>query len=218
MVADAQRSRAPIQAPRRHRVRLFRAGGDRRRGDRLPRLVLFGPAPQLAYALVAAVSRAHHRLPLRARPGHADLDHGRDRARRAGRRAGAQRRGARAPRRGRHPRRRQDRHADRGQARPDRRRGRTGLQPTTRCCDSPPRSRRAASIRSPRRSCAAPRARAQARRRSESFAAVTGQGVKGRVEGNAGAARQSAADAGRRHRRSPRSPPAPRRGARTARR
>ena len=59
----------------------------------------------------------HHRLPLRARPRHADVDHGRRRPRRAGRRADQERRGARADGEGRHPRRRQDRHADRGQAR-----------------------------------------------------------------------------------------------------
>ena len=100
MVADGAALARADPGARRHRVRLFRAGG-----DRCVAVIAFvawlflGPAPQLAYALVAAVSRAHHRLPLRARPGHADLDHGGDRTRRAGRRAGAQRRGAGAPRR-----------------------------------------------------------------------------------------------------------------------
>ena len=60
--------------------------------------------------------RADHRLPLRARPGDADVDHGRRRARRAGRRADQERRGAGAHGEGRHPGGRQDRHADRGQA------------------------------------------------------------------------------------------------------
>ena len=67
---------------------------------------------------------ADHRLPLRARPRDADVDHGRRRARRAGRRADQERRGARAHGEGRHAGGRQDRHADRRQAegRRDRRR------------------------------------------------------------------------------------------------
>ena len=40
---------------------------------------IWGPEPRLAYALIAAVSVAHHRLSLRARPRHADVDQGRRR-------------------------------------------------------------------------------------------------------------------------------------------
>ena len=41
---------------------------------------LVGPEPRLAHALVVAVARADHRLPVCPRPGHADVDHGRRRA------------------------------------------------------------------------------------------------------------------------------------------
>ena len=71
--------------------------------------------------------RAHHRLSLRARPRHADVDHGGDRTGRGGGRAGAERSGARASRQGGHARHRQDGNLDRGQARSDRRRDHAGL-------------------------------------------------------------------------------------------
>ncbi len=101
---------------------------------------------------------ADHRLPLRARPGDADVDHGRHRPRRARRRARQERRGARADGKGRHARRRQDRHPDRGQAAPRRRRRRLAAIDENELL----RLRRqpgagAASIRSPPRSSAAPR-------------------------------------------------------------
>ena len=87
MVAEAQRTRAPIQ-------RL----ADQVSGWFVPAVIaaaliafaawaMFGPEPRFAYGLVAAVSRADHRLSLRAWPRDADVDHGRRRARRAGRRA-----------------------------------------------------------------------------------------------------------------------------------
>ena len=59
---------------------------------------------------------ADHRLPVRARPGDADVDHGRRRPRRAAGRADQERGGLGADGEGRHAGRRQDRHADRGQA------------------------------------------------------------------------------------------------------
>ncbi|MCK7475727.1 MAG: hypothetical protein MZV49_24705 [Rhodopseudomonas palustris] len=49
---------------------------------------LFGPEPRFAFAPDRRRRRADHRLPVRARPRHADVDHGRRRPRRAGRRAG----------------------------------------------------------------------------------------------------------------------------------
>ncbi len=102
MVAEAQRSRAPIQGL----------------ADRVS--AIFVPAV-IAVAVVAFVllaglrpvagarlcagrrgQRADHRLPLRARPRHADLDHGRDRPRRPGGPPHPQRRGAGADGLGRH--------------------------------------------------------------------------------------------------------------------
>ena len=79
MVAEAQRSRAPIQRM-----------ADTVAGYFVPAVIavavlafvawaVWGPAPALSYALIAAVSVRHHRLPLRARPGDAHEHHGRRR-------------------------------------------------------------------------------------------------------------------------------------------
>ena len=116
MVAQAQRSRAPIQ-------RL----ADQVSGWFVPAVIV---AALLAFVCVVDLGtgaalhvwpdrgrlRAHHRLPLRAGSRHADVDHGRRRARRAIGRADQECRGPGASREGRHPGDRQDRHADRGQA------------------------------------------------------------------------------------------------------
>ena len=77
---------------------------------------MFGPEPRYAYGLVAAVSVLIIACPVCARPCYADVDHGRCRPRRAGRRADQECRGAGADGKGRHAGRRQDRYADRGQA------------------------------------------------------------------------------------------------------
>ena len=94
MVAEAQRSRAPIQ-------RL----ADTVAGWFVPAVIAVARRAFAAWALVGprAALRlragrrgrgADHRLPVRARAGHADVDHGRRRPRRAARRPGQERRGA----------------------------------------------------------------------------------------------------------------------------
>ena len=124
MVAEAQRSRAPIQ-------RL----ADVVSGWFVPAVIavaivafiawmIFGPPPAFAYALVAAVSVVIIACPCALGLGDADVHHG-------GRRQGRDRRcahqecgGAGAVREGGHARRRQDRNADRRQAARRRDRGR----------------------------------------------------------------------------------------------
>jgi Cu+-exporting ATPase len=114
MVGEAQRTRAPIQ-----RLAWF-----------VPTVVsvavltfigwsLWRPEPRLGLWPRQCGGRAHHRVPVRPGPRHPDVDHGRHRARRAGRRADQERRGAGADGENRHADRRQDRDADRRQAPPD---------------------------------------------------------------------------------------------------
>ncbi len=116
MVAAAQRSRAPIQ-------RL----ADQVSGWFVPAVIAIAILAFAAWAAVRAAAalalwpgrgrhRADHRLPMRAWARHADVDHGRRRPRRPGRRADQECRGARAHGEGRYAGGRQDRHADRGQA------------------------------------------------------------------------------------------------------
>jgi len=85
MVAEAQRSRAPIQKL-----------ADIVSGYFVPAVVaiailtfvvwsIFGPAPAMAYALVNAVSVTYHRVSVRAWSRHTDVDYGWRRTRSAGR-------------------------------------------------------------------------------------------------------------------------------------
>ncbi len=116
MVAEAQRSRAPIQ-------RL----ADQVSGWFVPLVIavaalaflawsIWGPEPRFTFALIAAVSVLIIACPVRAGSRHAHVDHGGRRPRRPQRRAHQERRSPGTVREGRHHRRRQDRHADRGQA------------------------------------------------------------------------------------------------------
>ena len=102
MVARAQRSRAPIQ-------RL----ADRVAGWFVPAVIAAALLAFAAWMTVRAGAALHlrpgrggdgadHRLSLRARPGHADVDHGRRRPRRAFRHPDPRRRGAGAARAHRH--------------------------------------------------------------------------------------------------------------------
>ena len=116
MVADGAALPRADPAARRPGRRLVRAARDRRRGcwRSSPGRPSAGAALRLRPR--RRRRRADHRLPVRARPRHADVDHGRRRPRRAGGRADQERRGAGAHGSGRHAGRRQDRHADRRQA------------------------------------------------------------------------------------------------------
>ena len=87
MVGEAQRSRAPIQRLADAVRRLLRAGGGRRRGAHLRGLVAARPRAAPRARAGQRRRRADHRLPVRARAGDADVDHGRHRPRRAGGRA-----------------------------------------------------------------------------------------------------------------------------------
>ncbi len=127
MVADAQRSRAPIQAL-----------ADTVSGYFVPAVMVVAVIAFIAWYVIGPVAaarlragrrgeRSHHRLPVCAGARHADLDHGGDGPWRAERRSGAECRGAGAARRRRYHRDRQDRHFDRRQAASDRRRGRQWL-------------------------------------------------------------------------------------------
>ena len=107
--------------------RLVRACRHRRGADRVRRLGLVRAGTAHGVRPGRRRQRAHHRLPLRARPRHADVDHGRRRARRAGRRADQERRSAGAHGEGRHAGGRQDGHADRGQAEGRRDRAERGI-------------------------------------------------------------------------------------------
>ncbi len=78
----AAQSRADPASGRSGR-RLVRAAGHRHRASRLCRMGLVRPRAALCLWPGCRRQRPHHRLPLCARPGHADVDHGRRRPRRA---------------------------------------------------------------------------------------------------------------------------------------
>ena len=187
MVAEAQRSRAPIQRLADQR----RRPGSCRRSSLvalvgLRRLDDLGTASRaFAYALVAAVSRADHRLPLRARPGDADVDHGRRRPRRARRRPDQERRGAGALRE------RSTRWSSTRPARLTEGKPRVvaivpaeGFDEAAVLSARAPASSARASIRSPPPSLPRPAERGlDARRRSAISTAITGKGVTGTIDG-----------------------------------
>ncbi len=111
-----RRSRAPLQNLADRVAALLRARRRNCRRTRFSRLAPLrsGAGPRLRHRCRRL--GAHHRLPLRAWPRHADIRHGGDRQRRARRHSRPQRRGTRNLRQGRYPRRGQDGHADRRQA------------------------------------------------------------------------------------------------------
>ena len=115
MVGEAQRSRAPIQRLADAWPAWFVPAVIAIAAVTFYRVVCFGPQP-VSPAHRQCRGRLDHRLPLRSRPGDADVDHGRHRPGRAGRRADQKRRSPRDAGKGRYARRRQDRHADRGEA------------------------------------------------------------------------------------------------------
>ena len=188
-VADRATGRRSAAEPRadsaagRPGVRLVRAGRDRGRAARLCRLGDLGPGAALLLRPGRRGRGADHRLPLRARPRDADVDHGRRRPRRAVRRADQERRSARAHGKGRHAGGRQDRHADGGQAggHGDRSRGR--LFRRRRCCGLRQASSGPASIRWRWRSCAPRRQRGIATASVADFDSPTGKGALGKVDG-----------------------------------
>ena len=128
MVAQAQRSRAPIQ-------RL----ADQVAGWFVPTVIvvallafgawaLFGPEPRLAFGLVAAVSVLIIACPCALGLATTDVDHGRRRTRCSGRRPDQECRSSRTHGKGRHAGRRQDGNADRRQAEGGLNRTRRGIR------------------------------------------------------------------------------------------
>ena len=117
-----------------------------------------GPEPRLALRPGERGRRADHRLPVRARPGHADVDHGRHRP---GRGSGRLIRDAEAlelMEKVDDAGRRQDRHADRREAAAGQRRAAERRSTSGRCSSWRRAWKRSASTRLPRRSSRGARA------------------------------------------------------------
>ncbi len=135
LVEDAQAAKAPIQRHGRQGGGRLRAGRARHRaghGDRLAargRHLRAGPHQRS--------QRAGDRLPVRARPRHADRDHRGNGRSRAARRADQGRRGARTRAADRGRRVRQDRHPDHRQAARGGGQRARRCRPITRCWPSP---------------------------------------------------------------------------------
>jgi Cu+-exporting ATPase len=182
MVAQAQRSRAPMQAAGRPRGTLVRACRARYRSADCTRMVVLRARAPRCLCGPQCGGCPDHRLSVRAGPGHPDVGDGGEWKSRDQRRAVPRRRGARNVTPDRYPDRRQDRYVDAGAAR---------VCHSDRHCAlhrrrSPAhrgqhRSRQRASAR--QRHCRAARGRGLQLAKPESFESATGIGVRGVVGG-----------------------------------
>jgi hypothetical protein len=182
MVAQAQRSRAPMQRMADVVAGWFVVGVVAIALLTFLGWGLFGPEPSWVYGLINAVAvliiacPARWAWPRRCRSWSPP-------ARRDARRAVPRRGGDREPAQGRHADRGQDRHADRGQAGFERAvAAAAAWMPRTRCCAWPPASTRAASIRWRRPS--SPRRAQGPQAGSPRIRVASGIGVRGTVGGD----------------------------------